>query len=202
MRRNRGFTLAELLIVVAVVAIVLTLAAPSFSDFILVQRLKGTSSELITDFQYARSEAVSRGRPVFVAFRLPGGGASMSCYTIYTDTHAPTWETVANGLNRCDCTRAAGARCQTSVTELRTVQILPDTSVSLAVADQRPAIAFDPVTGGIVSWVPDVSNPTLTPFTITASIGGERSISTIVQTTGRPQNCLPSGANVTGYTAC
>jgi type IV fimbrial biogenesis protein FimT len=206
MRRNHGFTLVELLIVIAVVAVILALAGPSLHDFILVQRLKGTSSELITDFQYARSEAVSRGRPVFVAFKLPGGGASMSCYTIYTDSNARTWEVVGNGINRCDCTQPAGSRCvntpESAITELRTHQIPLDSSVTLAIANQGPNMAFDPVTGGIVSWVPDVANPTPAPFTVTASVGGTRRISTVVQTTGRPQNCLPSGAVVTGYSAC
>ena len=58
---RRGFTLVELLIVVAVVAIILVVAAPSFRDMILMQRLRSITAQLVTDLQFARNEAVSRG---------------------------------------------------------------------------------------------------------------------------------------------
>ncbi|MBL0296209.1 MAG: hypothetical protein IPQ21_03190 [Betaproteobacteria bacterium] len=64
----RPLTLVELMVVVAVVAIVLTLAAPSFRDFILLQRLKGINAQLVTDLQFARSEAVARGTLMRVQF--------------------------------------------------------------------------------------------------------------------------------------
>jgi type IV fimbrial biogenesis protein FimT len=199
---RRGFTLIELLITVALVAVILALVGPSFRDFILVQRLKATSAELVTDMQYARSEAVSRGRPVFVAFKLPSFGAPMSCYTVYTDTDAPRWEVVAGGFNKCDCTQAAGARCNATATELRTQVVPAGDEVTLSVAT-GPNMAFDPVTGGIVSWVPDVANPTPAAFTVTTAIDSTRRISTVVSPTGRPQNCLPSGASVVGgYPSC
>ena len=56
-RHHYGFTLVELMIVVALVAILLALAAPSFRETIARNRLEGVAGELSTDFQYARSEA-------------------------------------------------------------------------------------------------------------------------------------------------
>ena len=50
----------ELMVVVALVAIVLSLAAPSFKTFLMKKRVEGAMSELSTDLQFARSEAVSR----------------------------------------------------------------------------------------------------------------------------------------------
>jgi type IV fimbrial biogenesis protein FimT len=201
MKRRQGFTLVELLIVIAVVAVILALAGPSFRDFILVQRLKGTSSQLVTDFQYARSEAIARNRPVFIEFKAPSSSSPMSCYTIYTDTSAPRWEARTPGYHLCDCTQAAGSRCPTTSTELRTQQIPSDSNVALSMPTST-AIAFDPVTGSTSFWVPDQPNQVPQPFTVTAAIDTERRISTVVEVTGRPQNCLPSGATVTGYTAC
>lgn len=58
MRRVLGLTLIELMITIAVVGVLLALAAPSFYEFMLVQRLKGVNAELVTDLQLARSEAV------------------------------------------------------------------------------------------------------------------------------------------------
>lgn len=66
MRRERGFTLIELMITIGLLAIVTTLALPSFVQFIQNNRLSGETNELVTAFQYARSEALKRADPVTV----------------------------------------------------------------------------------------------------------------------------------------
>jgi type IV fimbrial biogenesis protein FimT len=71
-RRPGGFTMIELMIVVALIAIVLALAAPSFTNTLAKNRAQGVASELGTDLQYARSEAVQRNAPVRI---IVGSGA-------------------------------------------------------------------------------------------------------------------------------
>ena len=56
--RLKGFTIIEMLIVVAVLAILAALAAPSFRTLIANQRVTGTSQDLQVLLLYARSEAV------------------------------------------------------------------------------------------------------------------------------------------------
>ena len=65
--RNRGFTLIEVLIVIAVVAIFLGIAVPSFVTFIASQRVKTTSFDLYAALTFARSEAIKRRQTVTVA---------------------------------------------------------------------------------------------------------------------------------------
>lgn len=60
-RRLRGFTLVELMVTLSVLAIVLGLAAPSFRDFILNNRLTAQINDLVADISLARSEAAVRG---------------------------------------------------------------------------------------------------------------------------------------------
>lgn len=65
--RARGFTLIELMVTLAVVAILGMLAAPSFRHLIVSSSLSNLSSDLNGDLQFARTEAVSRQMNVAVA---------------------------------------------------------------------------------------------------------------------------------------
>ena len=59
-RSARGFTLIELMVVVALASVILTLAVPSFIGMLAKKRLEGLAQELGTDLQYARGEAVQQ----------------------------------------------------------------------------------------------------------------------------------------------
>jgi len=60
MQPSRGFTAIELLVTFAVIAIVLGIAVPSFTDTLARRRVEGAANELSADLQYARTESVSR----------------------------------------------------------------------------------------------------------------------------------------------
>lgn len=57
--RNRGFTLIDLMIALAVAAILLTAGIPALGGFIAAQRIAGTSNLLVTDLNFARMRAIS-----------------------------------------------------------------------------------------------------------------------------------------------
>jgi prepilin-type N-terminal cleavage/methylation domain-containing protein len=60
-RAARGFTLIELIVVVALLAIVSSIAAPGLRSFASGQRVKALSFDLTADLLFARSEALKRG---------------------------------------------------------------------------------------------------------------------------------------------
>lgn len=64
MRKNLGVTLIELLTVVAIVAVLMLVAIPSFNDSIARRRLEGIANELNADLQYARTQAISNNASV------------------------------------------------------------------------------------------------------------------------------------------
>ncbi|MDF1587694.1 MAG: GspH/FimT family pseudopilin [Gammaproteobacteria bacterium] len=62
--RQKGFTLMELMIVIAIIAILAALALPSFQSIIEKRRLAGAAENLFADLQYARSEAIKRNSTI------------------------------------------------------------------------------------------------------------------------------------------
>lgn len=190
MRSQRAFTLVELLIVMAVAALLLTLAAPSFFDFILVQRLKGVSAQLTTDLQLARGEAAARRDFVRVRFSK---NTTRTCYVIFT-----------GAAGSCNCVNSPV--CANPASEIRTV----DLPRSLGVAIEVPAIAgftmlqelaFDHATGGVVIAAGDFRDSDPPRITIDARIEGSRALRTEISLSGRPSTCSVAGS-ITGAPAC
>lgn len=66
MQTTRGFTLIELMVTIAVLAIVIAIAAPSFTSVIQSNRTTALHHEILGAIQLARSEAVKRRKEVVV----------------------------------------------------------------------------------------------------------------------------------------
>lgn len=61
-----GFTLVELMVVVAVVGVLAVVAAPSMAELVRTNRVNGAAGELTSAIQVARSEAIRRNSRVWV----------------------------------------------------------------------------------------------------------------------------------------
>ncbi|UPQ83461.1 GspH/FimT family pseudopilin [Pseudomonas knackmussii] len=73
MKRHSGFTLIELMITLAVLAIVLGIAMPAISDFAIKQRVSSKTNEMMLSLAFARSEALKLNRDVRV---MPSTGSA------------------------------------------------------------------------------------------------------------------------------
>jgi len=62
----RGFTLAEALIALSIIALLSGLAVPAFTRMIRHQQLNSASMELAAAFAYARQESITRRCPVLI----------------------------------------------------------------------------------------------------------------------------------------
>ncbi len=64
---KNGFSLIELIVTLAIVAIVMMIGVPNFNSAIQNSRLTTTANELVTAFHLARSESVKRNQNVVVS---------------------------------------------------------------------------------------------------------------------------------------
>ncbi|MFT3779551.1 MAG: GspH/FimT family pseudopilin [Ottowia sp.] len=91
---SRGFTAIELMVVIAIVAILAALALPSFNNLIKKWQLNQDINALIDTIYFARSEAVKWGGNVQIA-RLPN---SASCTTGSNDEWSCGWQVVLTSI--------------------------------------------------------------------------------------------------------
>lgn len=63
-RSQSGFSLIELMVAMSVLLILITIGVPNFSAFIKGSSLSSTTNMVVMDINFARSEAIKRGREV------------------------------------------------------------------------------------------------------------------------------------------
>jgi len=96
--RNAGFTLMELMIVLALAAVILAIGAPNFNEFRRNNRLTGVGNDLLGAVQTARNEAIKRQVPVAVCASANPGDDDAACSAgDYTG-----WIVFADPDNNCE----------------------------------------------------------------------------------------------------
>lgn len=84
MRKNSGFTMIELMVIIAIVGILIAIAVPSFTESMARRRLEGAANELSADLQYTKSQAVSINTAVSMVTSAHGYTVSSASTTFKT----------------------------------------------------------------------------------------------------------------------
>lgn len=173
-RAARGYTLIELMVVLALIALALSIAVPGWSAVHERQRLRGAAAELASDLQWMRSQALARNEALRLSLYQVDNG---SCTVVHTGNRTD-----------CRCERSGAAICDAGAEALKTSHWL--TREKISVQANIASMAFDPAQG------------TVTP-TGSIRIVDSRGlgITHVVNILGRIRSCSPSAA-ISGFQAC
>jgi type IV fimbrial biogenesis protein FimT len=86
-KRQKGFTLVELMVVIGILAVLGAVALPAITRTIPNYQLRAAARELVIDFKKAKLEAVKRGRTVILKFtpETPGSPDAGGSYRVFVD---------------------------------------------------------------------------------------------------------------------
>lgn len=174
-RKNSGFTLIELMITVAIVAILAYLAAPSFQETLQKQRVEGAAEGLLAALHNAKAEAIKTNSAMRIVFTPTGTGTTHSTWC-YGMTNA--------GAATCVCTVDADATNDCATGSVVQNTEYTDVTVSFNTSNSR---VFNPLRG------------TSSSGTVTFSAGNNRSLGIVTFTNGRVRICKPANSTIVSY---
>lgn len=95
-KSQRAFTLIELMVTIAIAAVLMTIAVPSMTSFLGNNRVAATTNTLVHSLQVARAEAIKRSMPAGVCTSNDPTSAAATCdagagyssgWIVYADTN-------------------------------------------------------------------------------------------------------------------
>ncbi len=190
---KQGFTLIELMVTVAVLGVILTLAAPSFSDMLDRRRLVAAGQAIFEQVAFARSEAIKRNKIIYVRAVVDGTDDTVWALGISEFTGCdPTIDTLGDPVNTDACLIRADEDVADASTapDDWTLRRIDSTGygIPLSMTNATLQISFDPVRG------------TASGNAIAVEGAGGQEIQIVVSTLGRVRQC--SSDHVGGLPGC
>ena len=186
-QHSSGFTLVELMVVVAIVAILAVMAAPSYRDMIDRYRLRAATDDLVSVMSNARANAVKLDRDVNVSFGNTATGWCMGANAAV----APSAGDPAGTASACDCTAAT----PTCVVDGETLLVPAGKHADVDISGTTTALIFDGNLG--------LLNPVGSQTMDLTSPSGRYTARVIVRPLGQATICVPSGSpSMAGVPAC
>lgn len=164
----RGFSVVEVMVTVAIVAIALSIAVPNFRNWTANTTVKGQAEAVLNGLQFARSEALRRNTKI--KFTLTGGtGWKVGCVTIQGDLNG-------DGVPDCPATIQEKISGEAGTASIAVLPLGASTAT------------FNSI--GMITANADAS-PTLTQFDFSAT-AATRNPRVVLSAGGQARQCDPS----------
>lgn len=178
-----GFTLIELMLTIVILAVLLAIAVPSFTNIAGKNRLKSAAERLSTEIDFARTQAIAQNRTARVHFAT---GASW-CLGVDDQYDMSTSTSV------CDC---ASSPAECTIDGREQVVTASDFDQIEIASTTFPDTDFEfDSTRGILENSADTGR-------LTFQNEDGKQVALRVNPLGRPSICTPSGGNVPEYPSC
>lgn len=173
-RRQRGLTLIEAMMAVAITSVATGVVLPGFQQAMERRHIDGAAAQLHTDVQLARSQAVALNQTLRMSFKT---GSYGSCYIVHSGS-----------ASDCSCDATGATVCTNGAQPLRSVHFEATSPVQLR--SNVASIVLDPAKGTV--------SPT---GTLRVTGREDRAVHVVVNIMGRTRMCSPNKV-LPGYAAC
>lgn len=198
---QRGITLIELMIGLTIVAILFTIGAPSFSDWIQNTRIRNAAESIMNGLQLTRAEAVRRN--ALVLFILDGNNSSWtSCVTSVTTTTKLTCPDVIQSRISAD-ESTAGILVSTSEVDAAnpTVTLPSPTFTGTLLFNGLGRVVTSTLTAGDNALI-NIENPDVDNCVSDETPGTMRCLRIVVSSGGQIRMCDPALSLATNPQGC
>jgi prepilin-type N-terminal cleavage/methylation domain-containing protein len=208
--RERGFSLVELMVVIAIIAILATIAAPSISEYIRRAKGRDVARSIANSVRFARDQATSRGQVVIVEVdRTASGGNGVVRVLRLVDNTSSGGD--AGSADAGDAgstgTVALPKSCKEAVWKLGEGDLITEVAYEYDLGDEEPDMAirgYDPVPSDPMRLcaMPDgrVGNMRGLPFRPSNSSCTDQEMRIWVSLEGENLSTTPFGSE--GYSDC
>ena len=182
LKKQAGMTLAELMTALSVVAILLSLSAPSYSDFINKRKVAGAANLVATFFENIKMESVKRNEFASITYKKADDGTDWCLGAVMGKEVA------------CDCMAETAACLIDSVPVILSNETFAQFN-DLVANFSEGTISYDPVRGILT----DPEDSAAIEIRHSAE---DFQVNISVNATGSVRKCTPSDHKMVGYATC
>jgi type IV fimbrial biogenesis protein FimT len=182
LKKQAGLILSELVVTLSMIAILISLAAPSYSQFISKRTVAGAANLVATFFEDIKMKSVKRNEYVTISYKKSANGLDW-CLGAITGK-----DTV------CDC-MAETPQCLIDSIPMVLSNVSYNEFDDFNVVFTEGYVSFDPVRGIL-------TNPEKSVLMQIQQKDEEYLVRVSVNATGSVSKCSPAGQKLVGYQSC